>query len=176
MIKNPKSKKNNKSEASEINTQNVESPESQEHVQPINASTEELTADLKRLQAEFINYKNRVEIEKATLSQFAKIQVIKELLPVIDDLERALAHLPEELKDNKWAQGTSKAYARLQKQLEKLGVTTIDSLNQPFNPELHEAVQVEGDGENQIVSEVLQQGYQLEDRVIRHSVVKVINS
>lgn len=135
----------------------------------------ELTADLQRLQAEFINYKARVESEKLQLSQYAKAQVVKDLLPVIDDLERALGHLPKELESNKWAQGTVKVHARLNKQLEKLGVTQIQALNQPFNPHFHEAVQVDGEGDHQIVSEVLQNGYMLGDQVIRHAVVKVIN-
>lgn len=136
----------------------------------------EITADLQRVQAEFINYKKRVEVEKETLSQFSKAQTIKGLLPVIDDLERALAHLPEELKDDKWAQGTQKVYDRLVKQLEKLSVTKIEALNQPFNPELHEAVQAEGEGDKQLVSEVLQNGYTLGEQVIRHAVVKVKNT
>lgn len=145
------------------------------NVQPPTSKEAELLSDLQRIQAEFINYKNRVEAEKATLSQFSKAQTIKELLPVIDDLERALAHLPEELEDNKWAQGAQKVHGRLVKQLEKLGVTKIEALNQPFNPEFHEAVQVEGEGNQQIVSEVLQNGYILGDQVIRHAVVKVTN-
>lgn len=134
---------------------------------------EELTNDVKRIQAEFINYKNRVEEEKATLSQFSKSQVIKELLPVIDDLERALAHLPDELNQNKWAQGTQKIYSRLQNQLEKLGINKIDALNQPFDPELHEAIQAEGEGDEHIVKEVLQTGYIMNGIVIRHALVKV---
>jgi molecular chaperone GrpE len=64
----------------------------------------ELTHDVQRIQAEFINYKNRAENEKLALAEFAKSQVVKDLLPVIDDLERALAHQPKELKDNKWAE------------------------------------------------------------------------
>lgn len=136
----------------------------------------ELTADVQRVQAEFINFKNRSEQERAALSDFAKTQVIKDLLPVIDDLERALAHLPEELAENKWAQGVQKVYDRLQKQLEKLGVSKIDALNQPFDPNLHEAVQVEGEGSSQLVSEVLQNGYRLSDQIIRHAIVKVKNS
>lgn len=138
------------------------------------SEVEELTNDLKRIQAEFINYKNRVENEKAIMSQFSKVQTIKELLPVIDDLERALAHLPDDLQDNKWAQGTVKVYDRLQKQLEKLGVKKINALNQPFDPLLHEAVQVEGEGSEQVVSELLQQGYAIDGQVIRHAVVKVL--
>lgn len=135
----------------------------------------ELTSDLQRLQAEFINYKSRVESEKAMLSQFSKVNVVKELLPVIDDLERALAHLPEDLKDNKWAQGTQKVYVRLQAQLQKMDVSVISAIDQPFNPELHEAVSAEGDGDHQVVSEILQNGYMLGDSVIRHAVVKVTN-
>lgn len=137
---------------------------------------EELTGDLQRIQAEFINYKNRVEAEKTTLSQFAKAQTIKDLLPVIDDLERALAHQPDELKEDKWAQGVSKVYDRLLKQLEKLGVTKIDALNQPFDASLHAAVQMDGEGDVQTVSEVLQNGYQLGDQVIRHAAVKVLST
>lgn len=135
----------------------------------------ELTSDLQRLQAEFINYKSRVESEKAMLSQFAKVNVVKDLLPVIDDLERALAHLPEDLKDNKWAQGAQKVYTRLQTQLQKLGVSVISAIDQPFDPELHEAVSAEGDGDHQVVTEILQNGYMLRDSVIRHAVVKVTN-
>lgn len=135
-----------------------------------------LTADLQRIQAEFINYKNRVENEKATLSQFSKAQVIKDLLPVIDDLERALNHLPDNLKEDKWAQGVQKVHARLLQQLQKMGISKIEALSQPFNPELHEAVQVEGEGSVQTVSEVLQDGYQFGDHIIRHAVVKVKNT
>lgn len=135
----------------------------------------ELTSDLQRLQAEFINYKSRVESEKAMLSQFAKVNVVKDLLPVIDDLERALAHLPADLTENKWAQGAQKVYARLQAQLQKMGVTVISAIEQPFNPELHEAVSAEGQGDIQVVSEILQNGYQIGDTVIRHAVVKVVN-
>lgn len=135
----------------------------------------ELTADLQRLQAEFINYKTRVETEKAMLSQFAKVNVVKDLLPVIDDLERALSHLPDDLTDNKWAQGTQKVYARLQAQLQKMDVSVISAIDQPFDPELHEAVSSEGNGDHQVVSEILQNGYMLGGTVIRHAVVKVAN-
>lgn len=135
----------------------------------------ELTTDLQRLQAEFINYKARVESEKAMLSQFAKVNVVKDLLPVIDDLERALAHLPNDLAGNKWAQGAQKVYTRLQAQLQKMDVSVISAIDQPFNPELHEAVSAEGEGDHQVVSEILQNGYMLGDSVIRHAVVKVTN-
>lgn len=162
---NPKSQKTNKPQPP--NTKADDNQISRE---------EELLGDLQRIQAEFINYKNRVEQEKATLAQHSKAQTVKELLPVIDDLERALAHLPNNLKEDKWAQGTQKVYDRLITQLEKLGVQRIKALNQPFDPHFHEAVQVEGEGDEQLVSEVLQNGYQLGEHIIRHAIVKVINS
>lgn len=136
---------------------------------------QDLTADIQQVQAEFINFKNRTEQEKAQLSDFSKSQVIKDLLPVIDDLERALSHLPENLKEDKWAQGVQKVHGRLIKQFEKLGVKKIEALDQPFDHNLHEAVQVEGDGDSQIVSEVLQNGYTLGNQVVRHAAVKVEN-
>lgn len=133
----------------------------------------ELTNDVQRIQAEFINYKNRTEVEKQTLAEFAKMQVVKDLLPVIDDLERALAHAPKELKNNKWAEGVVKVHDRLMKQLEKMNIVKIEALHQPFDPNLHEAIQAEGEGGHQIVSEVLQNGYRIDDRVIRHAMVRV---
>ena len=136
---------------------------------------QDLTADLQRVQAEFINYKNRVEQERSQLNDFAKAQVVKDLLPVIDDLERALAHQPKALENDKWAQGVSSVASRLTKQLEKLGVHKLEALNQHFDPNLHDAVQVEGEGSEQIVSEVVQNGHMLGDQVIRHAVVKVTN-
>lgn len=144
-------------------------PTKEQHIQ-------EITADLQRVQAEFINFKNRSEQEKVQLASFAKSQVVRDLLPVIDDLERALSHLPEDLAENKWAQGVQKVHARLSQQLEKIGIKQIDALNKPFDPNLHEAVQAEGDGDNQIVSEVLQNGYVLGDIVIRHAIVKVVHN
>ena len=151
-------------------------PKNMKKTKKLDAAMQELTADLQRVQAEFINYKQRTQEEKQQLSQFSKSQVIKDLLPVIDDLERALGHTPEDLQENKWAQGVQKVYTRLQTQLQKLGVTKIEALNQPFDPEFHEAVQVEGDGDIQTVSDVLQNGYKLDSLIIRHGTVKVRNS
>lgn len=141
----------------------------------VDSKIEELTNDLKRVQAEFINFKKRSEEENATLSQFVKAQTIKDLLPVIDDLERALTHQPKELAKDKWAEGVAKIHDRLIKQLENLGVKKIEALNKPFDANLHEAISVEGEGSQQIVSEVLQNGYSLGEQIIRHSIVKVIN-
>lgn len=166
-----RSKKQAKEPVNPLQTDDPQSPAVNNQLSEL----EERTADLQRLQAEFINYKNRVEAEKASLADFAKIQVVKDLLPVVDDLERALGHLPDSLKEDKWAQGAAKVYDRLKKQLAAMGVTEIEALNQSFDPNLHEAVQVEGEGDQQIVSEVLQSGYKIADLVVRHAIVKVTN-
>lgn len=171
---NPKSHTPNSDQYQSANNQTGSESEKLNAEHSVSVESE-LLADLQRIQAEFVNYKNRTDSEKATISHYSKAQTIKELLPVIDDLERALAHLPEELKDNKWALGVRSVYDRLQKQLEKLGVTKIEALNQPFDHNLHEAVQAEGDGETPVVSEVLQSGYLLGEQVIRHATVKVTN-
>lgn len=169
MKKSPKDKKQ------EVNQEIISEGQTTHNPNPNGPTIESLTADLQRVQAEFINYKKRVELEKSMISEFSKADVVKDLLPVIDDLSRALSHLPKELEQNKWAQGAAKVYDQLKKQLEKMGITEIEALNALFDPNLHEAVQVEGDGQTQIVTDVLVPGYQLNDRIIRHSVVKVTN-
>ncbi len=133
----------------------------------------ELTADLQRIQADFVNFKRRSEEDVARSRMNGKRQMVTALLPVIDNLERALSHQPKELKKNEWAQGLSKIALQLTKSLGELGVYKIDTTNQEFNPEFMEAVSVEGEGDKEIVSEELQSGYILNEEVIRPSMVKV---
>ena len=136
----------------------------------------EVTADLQRTRADFENYRKRVEVEKEMARATGKVQAIMKLLPVIDNIERAIAHTPAELKDNKWAQGVTGLVKNLEKSLEGLDLKRIDaSQGAPFNPELHEAIQFDEDaaGEHEVIAEELQPGYMLGNDVIRHSMVKV---
>ena len=133
----------------------------------------ELTQDLQRVQAEFINYKRRSAEEKQELLNFAKQQVVQEILPLLDNIDRALAHLPAELDSNPWAQGVTQVAKQATATLEQLGVTKIPALGQPFDPHLHDAISYEEGSDEQTVIEELQPGYKLGDRVIRHSVVRV---
>lgn len=145
-------------------------PKNQELEQQIG----DLTADLQRVQADFINYRRRVEEERRQLIDTSKAATIMKLLPMIDTIERAIAHLPNDLADNPWAKGVVSLQKSLQKSLEELGVTRIEALNQPFNPALHEAISMEdGDGEQEVVTEELRAGYKLGEAVIRPSMVKV---
>lgn len=130
---------------------------------------EELENDLKRVQAEFINYKRRVDDERSQLVDLGRLDAINALLPVLDNIARALAHAPEDLKDNPWAIGVSQIAKQAEETLRGMGVTKIESLGQPFDPHLHEAIGGEGD----IVVEELQPGYMMGDKVIRHAMVKV---
>ena len=129
----------------------------------------------RRMLAEFDNYRKRSIKEKEMMQEKGEAAVIEALLPVLDDFDRAFAHLPEQ-KDGVIA-GMEMVYKKLLTTLENLGVKEIEALGQEFNHDLHSAISHEENpdlGEN-IVSEVYQKGYLYKDKVIRHSVVKVAN-
>ncbi len=134
--------------------------------------TIQLTEDLKRVQADFVNFKRSVDAQLAQAEQRGKLQATIKFLDIIDDIERALAHTPEELKDNQWVQGLEKVYTGLLKKMSELKLSKIDALGADFNPELHEAV-MRGDSESEKVTEVLKNGYAYEGVVVRHAMVKV---
>jgi molecular chaperone GrpE len=138
---------------------------------------EELEDKVKRQLAEFENFRNRTEKEKSRMYEFGARDVIEKMLPVVDNFERGLAAIPEEEKGGPVASGMEMIYKQIMTTLEGLGVTPIDALNKPFDPNFHNAVmhvEDENVGENIIVEE-LRKGYKLKDRIIRHSMVKVAN-
>ena len=127
-----------------------------------------------RLTAEYDNYRKRSQKEKENAWATAKAETIKELLPVYDNLERALK---QETCDEAYAKGVQMTMTQLKTVLEKLGVEEIPAQGQPFDPNLHNAVmhmEDEAFGEN-IVAEVFQAGFKLGEKVIRHALVKVAN-
>lgn len=136
----------------------------------------ELTQDLQRTRADFENYRKRAESDKAATYQHGQAAAILKLLPVVDNIERAIAYAPAELVDNKWVQGVTGLVKNLEKSLEGLNVKRIEAApGTPFNPEFHEAIQIDDDaeGEHEIISEELQSGYTLNGTPIRHTMVKV---
>lgn len=144
--------------------------------QELETKVEELTTDLQRTRADFENYRKRVEQEKQAARAIGKRQAILGLLPVIDNIERAISHLPNDLADHKWALGVAGLMKGLDKTLSSLGLERIEA--EPgavFNPELHEAVQMdeESDGDQEVIADILQPGYTLEGAVVRHAMVKV---
>lgn len=136
----------------------------------------ELTADLQRTRADFENYRKRVEQEKTAAREAGQASTILKLLPVIDNIERALAHLPDHLKDDAWAQSVTNLVKHLEKSLDSLNLKRIDaSKGSDFNPDLHEAIQFdeEATGHKEVIAEELQAGYLLNGRPVRHAMVKV---
>jgi molecular chaperone GrpE len=143
------------------------------HVSGGDARVEELTRDLQRVQAEFINYKRRAEAEKAGVIDFAKAKVAREFLTVRDAFDQEAAHRPAGV-DAKWAASIDAVRAQFDAVLKNLGVERFDSLGQPFDPHRHNAVMMEdGEGEHEVVIDELQPGYQMGDMVLRPAMVKV---
>lgn len=128
-----------------------------------------------RLTAEYDNYRKRTTKEKEGLYQDAKADTIREFLAVYDNLERAAAS--EGGEDSPHKKGLEMIFAQYKEILKKLGVTQIEALGQPFDPEKHNAVMHIDDeslGEN-VVSQVFQEGFELGGKVIRHAIVQVAN-
>jgi molecular chaperone GrpE len=136
----------------------------------------ELTLDLQRTRADFENYRKRVDAEKQAAREAGQSSAVLKLLPVIDNIERAIAYTPEDLKDNKWVQGVSGLVKHLEKSMESLSIARIEAkAGTEFNPEFHEAIQFDEDatGDTEVIAEELQAGYTLNGHVIRHAMVKV---
>ena len=135
---------------------------------------EDLTAALQRERADATNLRRRYEEQIASLQTLAKASVVRDLLPIIDNFERALKHVPKELANNDYVKGIQSIAKQFEQTLEQLGVHRIKTVGQPFNPHLHEAVSMEdGDGDQEMVCEELQPGYQMGNEVLRHAMVRV---
>jgi molecular chaperone GrpE len=138
------------------------------------AKAEANLAGWQRAQADYINYKKRIEQEKEEVGQLANAILVLNLLPVLDDWERALASIPDDQTDLGWMEGIRLIERKLRGFLESQGLSPIEAVGQPFDPNLHEAT-MQGKGEEGIVVEELQKGYKFRDKVIRPSKVVVGN-
>lgn len=145
-------------------------PSTEEYEQKI----AELTEALQRERADVINVRRRHDEQITSLKSVVKASVVRDLLPVIDNFERALKHVPKELEKNDYIKGVQGVVKQFEKTLEQLGVERIKTVGEVFDPVLHEAVAMEdGHGATEVVSEELQAGYRLGDEIIRHAMVKV---
>lgn len=134
----------------------------------------ELTEALQRERADATNLRRRHEEQVASLRTAVKSSVVKELLPIIDNFERALKHAPKEAEEDEFMKGVSAILKQFEKTLTELGVARIKTIGEPFDPHYHEAVSMEeGDGKQEVVSEELQSGYHIEGDVLRHAMVRV---
>ena len=137
-----------------------------------NAKTSEFRDSWMRSQAEFQNYKKRLERDNELTYVNMKGDIVKKVLPVLDDLERALQNRPA---DNSWAKGIELIARKLQNVLDSEGIKRIEAEGQEFNPNFHEAISHEpADGvKSGFVIAVVQNGYMLGERVIRPALVRV---
>lgn len=146
-----------------------------DEIQKLDQENGELLLDLQRTRADFENYRKNVDADRERAKTLAKKSLLLELLPVLDDLDLAIAHAPADLAEHKWAQGVLNLNKKLATSLAKIGLERIEiDANEEFNPELHEAVTFEdGDGDTEIVAEELRPGYKYQGEVLRSSMVKV---
>jgi molecular chaperone GrpE len=134
----------------------------------------ELTDALQRERADAENLRRRTQEEKSRLGEFYKAMVIQELLPALDNLERALMHTPKDLKDHDYVKGVKSVIKQFEQSFAQLGVKRIKTVGEVFDPRLHEAVHMEdGEGTVEVVCEELQPGYTLGDEVLLNYIVKV---
>jgi molecular chaperone GrpE len=129
-------------------------------------------ANWQRGQADFDNYKKRSEQVKGELIEFANSALIANLLPILDDLERAFASVPAEIDESNWTEGIKLIYNKFKTILESQGLTEIEAQGEPFDPRLHEAVMQQVGREGMVVGEI-QKGYKFKEKVIRPSLVIV---
>ncbi|MFF2155951.1 nucleotide exchange factor GrpE [Paenibacillus chitinolyticus] len=138
-------------------------------------AAEESQQRLLRAQADFDNFRRRTRQEKEEFAKYASLKLIEQMLPVIDNFDRALVSSRETQDFEALTKGIEMVYRQLEQVMTQEGLTPIEAVGQPFNPEFHQAImQVESDEhEEGIVVEEVQKGYMLKDKVIRPSMVKV---
>jgi molecular chaperone GrpE len=180
--------KKHKTKEEEKHLDVVENPEAEIHavsleefealkkqLEETQASAAEYLDGWQRSQAEFSNYKKRLEREQISTAQLMRGAIISRFLPVMDDLQRALSNRPTDESSQSWVGGIELIQRKLQAILDAEGVTRIEAEGKPFDPNFHEAISHEPSESHESgqIIEVVQQGYMLGERVIRHAMVRV---
>jgi molecular chaperone GrpE len=142
-------------------------------VESLTKERDELLDQLKRSVAEFANYRRRIDQERELIREIASKTLLTQILPVLDDLQRAVGSVPEEQADQPWVQGVRNIERKLAGLVERAGVVPIDAVGQPFDPAFHEAVATEPGSTENVVVEVYQNGYKLGQSLLRPAMVKV---
>lgn len=140
------------------------------------AQITDLTNLVQHTRADFENYRKHTEADLERARQVGRETVVKKLLPIIDVLDLAMGSMPDELVDNDWAKGIAGAHKNLDKMMADLGLSHQDvKAGDKFDHNQHEAIALEdGDGEQEVISEVLRPGYLYHDIVLRPAMVKVV--
>ena len=158
----------------EADTAEVEAGQLIADIDLLQRERNDLLDTTQRLQADFENYRKRVLREQTALVERATEGLVEQLLPVLDRFELALANLDPDLDADRVRKGIELVYAELLGVLERAGLARIDALDEPFDPNEHEAVmQDDGDGDPR-VGDVLRAGWKLKGRVLRPAMVKVV--
>ena len=154
-----------------------EQADSKKTADPKDAVIADLQDRVKRQMAEFDNFRKRTDKEKSAMFEMGASDVIKKLLPVVDNFERGFKSITDDEKETPFAKGMDMVYKQTMKMLEDLEVKPIEAVGLEFNPDVHNAVMhVEDDSVGEgIVVEEFEKGYTYRDTVIRHSMVKVAN-
>ena len=148
--------------------------ESADDAGPADDDLAQVKDSLLRTRADFENFKRRAEEERTRTIQVSRTEVILDLLPVIDNFDRAFADIPQEIAETNWVGGVKAIKQQFDKVLEELGIERIKTVGEEFDPELHEAIAHEGSDqpENEVIKE-FEAGYRLGESVIRHARVAV---
>ncbi len=135
----------------------------------------DLKQALLRERADSINLRRQHETTLSNMRSNSLARVVRDLLPAIDNLERALKHVPKDLVEHDYVKGVQAVVKQFEKALSDLGVERIATVGQPFDPNYHEAVHMDDSagGDKEVVSEELMAGYKIGDDVIRHAMVNV---
>lgn len=140
-----------------------------EELEALRARASEYEDRWKRSAAEFQNYKRRTDGERAEMLRGANGALLLDLLPVLDDLERALANVPADQAESKWVEGARLVERKFRSTMERQGLSPIEAVGQPFDPAVHEAV----GGSGSHVAQEYQRGYKLNGRTLRPAMVLV---
>ena len=136
------------------------------------SKADENLANWQRAQADFINLKRRLEMDREEALRYAQFNFLQELLPVLDDFERAGKAIPRAYADQPWVEGVTSIQRKLSAILSSRGVKEIKALGEPFDPCKHEAIMQTPGTEGMVIQE-LQKGYMFHDRILRASKVAV---
>jgi len=164
---------NNETKTDEVSSPEVVAePPSTSEYDAIKAERDEVKELLLRRQAEFDNFRKRTDRERSEYLQYAGMEMVKDLLPILDDFERALK---TECGSAEYAKGVEMIYSRMSETLKKLGLEPVDAVGKPFDPHLHQAIErVEtAEGEDNIVLGEFQRGYFFKGKLLRPSMVRV---
>lgn len=177
MSKNPEENLNNSelpenSPSKEGVTEAAASASLEKELAEAKKKADEYLANWQRSQADFTNYRRRTEQEKLDLGKYANGTLFCDILPVLDDLELALNHVPDKYASMDWVEGVKLVEKKFKSILEKQGVKPVCALGMSFDPALHEAIKQEKGPEGAVIAEV-QKGYTLGDRLLRPSRVIV---